>query len=89
MYLLTPQGRKVYAFFDGRFPIRHIRQPSEGSYPHQFMLTEIALAISGALSRRDPNAHVHWDADWEVVERLGTTRVIPDGLLIWELDKNL
>lgn len=84
VYVLTPRGRRTYALLDPRFPTTHVGIPSLASYPHQGMLADIAVAIGRSLRRVDRDPRISWLSDWETVELLGSTRVIPDALLRWD-----
>ena len=84
-YLLTPRGRRAYAGLDGRFPVTRLRAPRLSSLAHALLLADIALAIRDALEDLK-EARMTWECDWETVARVGSTLVIPDALLTYDLD---
>ncbi len=86
VHLLTPEGRRAYAFLDARFPLARLRTPSLGSLAHALLLADIAIVFRGAVERAAGPA-ITWECDWETVSRIGSTLVIPDALLTYELER--
>ena len=76
-YVLTAAGRRVYAASDPSYPSRLMRSPSTLALLHALLLAEVALAFRRGASDA-PDASVRWEADWEVVARVGRAFVIPD-----------
>ena len=81
-YVLTVDGRRVYAPTDPAYPQRRARAPSTLLLGHATMLADIAIALRDG-ARRAGVALV-WESDWEAVTRIGSALAIPDAFVILE-----
>src|SRR5207247_1495672 len=81
-YVLTADGRRVYAATDPAYPLRRMRAPSVLYLEHATMLADIAVALRDAA--RQSAVGLVWESDWEAVARLGSATAIPDALATFE-----
>ena len=81
-YVLTADGRRVYAAEDPAYPLRRMRVPSVVFLEHATMLADIAVALRDAARRGEVG--LVWESDWEAVARLGSATAIPDALVTFE-----
>lgn len=81
-YVLTADGRRVYAATDPAYKLRRARAPSIVYLAHATMLADIAIALRDAV--RGSDVALTWESDWEAVTRIGCATAIPDALATFE-----
>jgi hypothetical protein len=83
-YVLTVDGRRVYAAMDPAYPLGRSRAPSTLLLAHATMLADIAVALQ--VAAREADVALAWESDWQAVTRLGSAMAIPDALATFEHD---
>lgn len=81
-YVFTAAGQRAYSADDSAYP-RRVRRPSIVLLDHAIALADIALAFRDGAARAG-DIDLSWQADWEIVNDLGCTTVIPDAFVTLE-----
>lgn len=91
VYHLTDAGRRAAAALDPTLDLDRAGGRSNLFVEHSLITAEVALAFLEAARSEPGHDLTEWAADWQIADRLGRSRVVPDALFTystrnWEFD---
>lgn len=84
VYLLTAAGYNRARKLDPELPSRQPYLRGTALMGHALMCAEVVLAFRRTALARPGHRLLEWAYDWQTVARLGSDRLVPDGLLVYE-----